>query len=67
VNRWRTRHKDFGKAVKKAPTTFGELTDDSDDAKAAEDIFSVAASHRSTVIEKDKIAAARRKAGRRGR
>ena len=43
MNRYRQRHPDHDKAVKKAPTTYGELTGDADDAKAAEDIYAVAA------------------------
>lgn len=67
MNRYRNRHPDWvGSAAKKKPdTTFGELTDDSDDAKAAEDVYSVAEGHRATVIAKDKAAAARKKKGSR--
>lgn len=62
MNRFRQRHPDYEKsAAKKAPTTFGELSDDDEVSEAAEDIFSEAAKHRAGVIQKDLAAKARRK------
>ncbi len=59
------KHPDHPDYVKKAPdSTYGELTDDAEAAAAADDIYSVAAGHRETVIAKDKAAKARRKKGR---
>ena len=67
MNKWRMKHADWsGKAVKKAPTTFGELSDDDEVSDAAEDVYSEATKHREGVIAKDKAAKARRKGARRG-
>jgi hypothetical protein len=61
MNRYRQRHPDFGKVAKKAPTTYGEMNDDTEVSEAADDIYTVAASHRDTVKAKDAAAKARRK------
>jgi hypothetical protein len=58
MNKWRMKHADWsGKAAKVVP-------DGTEVSEAAEDIYSVAAGHRDTVIAKDKAAKARRKKGR---
>jgi hypothetical protein len=59
VHKWRNRypgHPDYSKAVEKS--------DDTELADAADDVYSVAAGHRETVIAKDKAAKARRKRSR---
>jgi hypothetical protein len=62
MNRYRQRHPDFGKAVKKAPdSTFGELTDDAEVSDAAESVYTEAEKHREGVKARDAAAKARKK------
>jgi hypothetical protein len=66
MNRYRQRHPDLGKAVKKAPPVDDSGSHDAELSEAAETVYDTAAQHRAGVIAKDKAAKARRKGTRRG-
>lgn len=63
MHKWRQRHPDYAKAVEKSDDSG---TTDTELADAADDVYSVAASHRDGVKKKDAAAKARRKSSRAG-
>jgi hypothetical protein len=65
VNKWRTKHPDFGKPVKKTPPDDDSGSHDAELTEAAGSVYSEAEKHREGVIARDKAAQARKKKGTR--